>query len=121
MNPKRIYSDYLEDIIESILKIEEFTKDMDYIQFKDDSKTSYAVIRAFEIIGEAAKKIPNEIKSKYANLPWKEIAGMRDKLIHAYFGVNLEVVWKTVIQDIPHLKPLVLEVINEEKKDKNSS
>ncbi|MHA1816806.1 MAG: HepT-like ribonuclease domain-containing protein, partial [Candidatus Heimdallarchaeaceae archaeon] len=119
MNPKRIYSDYLEDIIESILKIEEFTKDMDYIQFKDDSKTSYAVIRAFEIIGEAAKKIPNEIKSKYANLPWKEIAGMRDKLIHAYFGVNLEVVWKTVIQDIPNLKPLVLKAINEEKISKN--
>ena len=115
MNPKRVYIDYLNDILDSILKIEQFTKDMEFNHFKDDVKTSYAVIRAFEIIGEAAKEIPMEIRDKYSDLPWKEMASMRDKLIHAYFGVNLEVVWKTVHEDIPSLKPLVKKAIEEEK------
>lgn len=117
MKPKRVFIDYLDDILDSILKIEQFTEEMDFIQFEDDAKTSYAVIRAFEIIGEATKEISNEVKDKYTDLPWKEMAGMRDKLIHAYFGVNLEVVWKTIQQDIPLLKTLIQKVINEEKKN----
>jgi len=117
MKPKRIFIDYLDDMLDSVLKIEQFTKEMDFIQFTNDAKTSYAVIRAFEIIGQATKEIPEEIKDKYNDLPWKEMAGMRDKLIHAYFGVNLEVVWKTVQEDIPSLKTLIQEVINKEMKD----
>ena len=117
MKPKRVFIDYLDDILDSILKIEQFTEEMDFIQFEDDAKTSYAVIRAFEIIGEATKEISNEVKDKYTDLPWKEMAGMRDKLIHAYFGVNLEVVWKTIQQDIPLLQTLIQKVINEEKKN----
>ncbi|MBY8999470.1 MAG: DUF86 domain-containing protein [Candidatus Heimdallarchaeota archaeon] len=118
MNPKRVYNDYLNDILDSILKIEQFTENMKFNQFKEDVKTSYAVVRAFEIIGEAAKEIPAEIKDKYSNIPWKEMASMRDKLIHAYFGVNLEVVWKTIQEEIPLLKPSVQKAIEEEKNSK---
>ena len=115
MKPKRVFIDYLDDIMDSILKIEQFIEEMDFIQFSDDAKTSYAVIRAFEIIGEATKEIPDEVKDKYTDLPWKEMSRMRDKLIHAYFGVNLEVVWKTIQQDVPTLKKSIQKVINEEK------
>lgn len=115
MKPKRVFIDYLDDILDSILKIEQFIEEMDFIQFSDDAKTSYAVIRALEIIGEATKEIPDEVKDKYTDLPWKEMSRMRDKLIHAYFGVNLEVVWKTIQQDVPTLKKLIQKVINEEK------
>ncbi len=115
MNPKRVYVDFLIDILDSIEKIEQFTKDIDYDQFETDDKTSYAVIRAFEIIGEAAKEIPDEIKDIYSNLPWKEMTGMRDKLIHVYFGVNKAVVWETIQKDIPALKPLIKKIIDEEK------
>jgi len=116
MKPKRVFIDYLDDIMDSILKIEQFIEEMDFIQFSDDAKTSYAVIRAFEIIGESTKETPDEVKDKYTDLPWKEMLGMRDKLTHAYFGVNLEVVWKTIQQEIPLLKTLIQKVINEEKK-----
>ena len=117
MSSKRVYLDFLNDILESIEKIELFTEDMNFDQFKNDDKTTYATIRAFEIIGEAAKEISNEIKVKYATIPWKEMASMRDKLIHAYFGVDLEVVWSTIHEDISTLKPLIKDVIENESKE----
>ncbi len=111
MNPKRQYFDFFNDILESIKKIEQFTTGMNYSQFETDDKTSFAVIRALEIIGEAAKAIPKKIKEKHHELPWKEMAGLRDKLIHVYFGVNLEVVWETIEEDIPKLKPIITQII----------
>lgn len=117
MKPRRVYIDFLNDILESTEKIKQFTANTDFNHFKKDDKTSYAVIRAFEIIGEAAKEIPDEIKEKYAQLPWKEMTSMRDKLIHAYFGVDLEVVWKTIHEDIPALKQLIREVIEKENEN----
>ena len=80
---------FLYDILEAISKIENYTKGMSYDEFIHDEKTIDAVIRNLEIIGEAAKNIPEDAKNKYPEIPWKEIAGMRDKLIHAYFGVKL--------------------------------
>lgn len=112
-----MYVDFLNDILDSIEKIELFTEDMDFEQFKNDDKTTYAVIRAFEIIGEAAKEIPMEIKEKYPKVPWKEMGSMRDKLIHAYFGIDLEVVWKTIHEDISALKPLFTDIIEKEAKE----
>ncbi len=76
-----------------------------------------AVIRNFEIIGEASKHIPETIRGKYPKIPWKEMAGMRDKLIHEYFGVKLEVVWETVKKRFPELKILIREVLDNMEKN----
>jgi len=93
MSTERIILDYLNDIIESIDDSHTFTEGMTLDDFSHDKKTVNAVIRSLEIIGEASKKIPNSIRVQYPQIPWREIAGMRDKLIHDYFGVDLEVVW----------------------------
>jgi uncharacterized protein with HEPN domain len=95
---------YLENILEEIQKIETFVEEMTYEIFSWDQKTQYAVVRALEIIGEAAKKIPDHIRTTYPAVPWRSMAGMRDKLIHDYTGVDWEVVWKTAQEDMPMLK-----------------
>lgn len=120
---KREYKDYLEDIIDSIEKIEEFTKGKSLKYFNKDYKTFFAVIRALEIIGEAAKKIPNDVRNKYKEIPWSKMAGMRDKLIHEYFGVNKKVVWKTIKKDVPAIKPWIKRILNkaEEIKKRNKT
>ena len=104
---KREYGDYLEDISDSINAIEEFVKGMEFEDFTKDRKTIFAVVRCIEIIGEATKNIPKSIKSRYPEIPWKDMAGMRDKVIHEYFGVDWKVVWKTIKEDIPPIKPLI--------------
>jgi uncharacterized protein with HEPN domain len=91
---------------------ETFISECTFDDFIEDVKTQYAVIRALEIIGEAAKNIPDEIKQIYSSVPWKDLAGIRDKLIHAYFGVNLEVVWLSVKEGIPEAKPVIEELLN---------
>ncbi len=109
---KRTYEDYLRDIIDSIDDLASFTKDLNFEAFTKDKKTSNAVIRSIEVIGEASKKIPPSIKNKHPPIPWKKMSGMRDKMVHEYFGVDLEIVWKTVREDIPPLKPLIQEVLD---------
>ena len=84
---------------------------MDYEAFARDDKTIFAVVRALEIIGEASKKVSDELKEQYSSLPWREMAGMRDKLVHDYFGVNVEVVWKSVAEDLPALKSQVQQML----------
>jgi len=103
MTSNRNYLDYLEDIVAETNKIWQFIEGMTYEDFEKDSKTAYAVIRALEMIGEAAKQIPPSIKKEHPEIAWREVAGIRDKLIHQYFGVNLEVVWKTAVEDVPNL------------------
>ncbi len=105
------YLNYLNDIKTAINSIENFIEGMIYEQFEGDDKTSSAVIRKFEIIGEATKKIPNNIKKKYSQIPWKEIAGMRDKLIHAYSEVDLRLVWMTIKKRLPELKSVIEEIL----------
>lgn len=104
---------YLRDILDAMTAIESFVEQMDFEQFKQDDKTSSAVIRKFEIIGEAAKQIPDNIRLKYSVVPWKEMAGMRDKLIHFYFGVNYNLVWKTIKDRIPQVKPTISRILDE--------
>jgi len=110
---KRVYWDYVKDISDSIEDAEEFVKGYRFEDFRNDKKAIYAVIRAIEVIGEAAKKIPGSIRNKYPDIPWKDMAGMRDKLVHEYFGVDVEVLWKTIQQDLPTLKVLISEVVKE--------
>ena len=88
---------------------------MTYDDFLKDIKTQFAVVRALEIIGEASKKIPSEIRDKYTKIPWREITGMRNILIHDYFGVDLEVVWKTTSIDIPPLKENIINITDSYK------
>ena len=107
---------YLQDILAAMHAIEKFVEGIDFEEFKADDKTASAVIRKFEIIGEAAKQVPEDMRKKYNQLPWKEMAGMRDRLIHFYFGVKHELVWQTIRDVIPTVKPLIQEIL----RNKNS-
>ncbi len=108
---KRVYTDYAQDILDSINDIESFIEGMDFKDFKNDRKTINAVVRSIEIIGEASKKFPKAIKVKHLDIPWKKIAGMRDKLIHEYFGIDLEILWKVAKEEIKGLKPGVEQIL----------
>ena len=110
---KRDYRLYLDDVLEAISKIERYTEGWSYDQFRKDEKTIDAVITNFTIIGEAAKQIPPKIRKYYPGIPWKEMAGMRDKLVHEYFGIRLDVVWETITVRLPQLKPMIEELMEE--------
>lgn len=103
---------YLKDIIHSINRIFEYTKDLSYNEFCKDSKTFDAVVRNYEIIGESTKNISDELKSTHPEIPCKEMAGMRDKVIHAYFGVDMDIVWETTQNMLPGLKSILEKISN---------
>ena len=111
---------FIEHILECIKLIEEYLKDKSREDFLTSVQLQDSVIRRIEIIGEAVKNIPNDVKDKYPDIPWKKIAGMRDILIHEYFGIDLELTWEVIIKDIPHLKKKMLE-IREELKNGNKT
>lgn len=109
----RDYGIYLRDILDSIADIEQFIGDMDFKEFESDDKTLSAVLRKLEIIGEATKHISESLRKKYPDVPWKEMAGMRDKLIHFYFGVDSMLVWKTVKERLPRVSQSIMKMIDD--------
>ncbi|MCK5058319.1 MAG: DUF86 domain-containing protein [Candidatus Aminicenantes bacterium] len=110
---KRDYIDYINDILGSIDEIAEFIEGMDYDTFAFDKKTRNAVIRSLEVVGEASAKIPEDTRERYPEIPWKYMTGMRNKLIHEYFGIDLEIVWEVSTNEVPPLKPLLQNVLDD--------
>lgn len=107
----RLVLDYLNDILESISNIREFVVGMNYENFLRDKKTSLAVIRSLEIIGEAVKNIPESLRENYKEMPWQEIIGMRNKITHEYFGVDLDIVWQSIQEDLDSLENAVKKIL----------
>jgi uncharacterized protein with HEPN domain len=109
----RGYRLFLTDIVETIDEIEEFTSGMDFTEFLNDRKTQKAVVKNIEIIGEAAKNVPDEIKATYPEIPWRVIAGMRDRLAHGYFGIDYVIVWDVVENRLIDLRDSILAILEE--------
>lgn len=103
--------DYLRDILEYTDLAAELLGDMDLERFQEDRRTHLAVVRALEVIGEAGRQVPGPVRRRYASVPWAEVIGMRNKMIHGYFGVDLRVVWDTVREDLPPLRAAVAKVL----------
>jgi uncharacterized protein with HEPN domain len=113
---KRNIKLYLQDILESILAIEEYTHNITENEFYSNLQLQDALVRRLEIIGEAVKNVDDGFKNKHPQIPWKKIAGMRDVVAHEYFGVKLDRVWDVVKEDLPRLKQQILLIMEEENK-----
>jgi len=103
----RDYRVFLDDILEAVGKIEEYTRGMSKEEFSRDSRTRDAVVRNLEIIGEAVKQLPEEVRARQADVEWKKIGGLRDILIHRYFGIDAEIIWDILANKLPLLKQQV--------------
>jgi uncharacterized protein with HEPN domain len=105
------FLDFVEDILDAMEKVEILLEGVAYAQFEEDFRINFAVVRALEIIGEAAKRLPDDLRMKYPEIPWKGMAGMRDRIIHGYDNVDFQIVWEVVKQDIPRMKPTIRKIL----------
>ncbi len=110
---KRDFLVYIDDILNAMDQAEMFVAGMSYEQFENDLRTNYAVTRALEIVGEAARRLPPDFRDLYPDIPWKDMAGMRDRIIHGYDMVDLRIVWDVVKKDIPQIKPLIQRILDD--------
>ncbi len=108
----REYKAYLKDILGAIRKIEKYTENISMEDFAKDELIQDGVVRNLEIIGEAVKNIPEDIKNRKSQVAWKKIAGLRDILIHGYFGIDVDIVWDVVKNKIPELKQKISEIVS---------
>lgn len=107
------FLDYVEDIIEAMDNAEMLLEGVSFNQFADDFRINYAVVRALEIVGEATKRLPERIRNEYPDVPWRDMAGMRDRIIHGYDNVDLRIVWDTVTKRIPLVKPQIRQILKD--------
>ena len=107
------FLDYIEDILDAMDKAELMLQDIEFEQFEADFRINFAVVRALEIIGEATKRLPVNLREEYDDIPWRGMAGMRDRIIHAYDTVDLEIVWDVVVKDIPTIKPKIQQILRD--------
>jgi uncharacterized protein with HEPN domain len=112
----RDFKVFLKDILQAIARIEEYTRDLSYKDFCENQLVQDGVVRNLEIIGEAVKHLPKDVQKKYSSVEWKKIAGLRDILIHAYFGVDRDIVWDVVSNKIPELKEQISLILKKRKK-----
>lgn len=104
---------YIEDILSAINRIEKYINGLEYEEFIQNDMAVDAVIRNLEIIGEASKNVPENARSQYPNVPWKRMIGLRNIVIHEYFGVDLSIVWRIITKNIPEVKPLIEKILND--------
>ncbi|EAZ91520.1 HepT-like ribonuclease domain-containing protein [Crocosphaera chwakensis] len=120
---KRYSEDYLRDIKEGIELAIEFVEGLNFEEFCQDKKTIFAVTRAIQIIGEAVKKLPSSLREANPQIPWKDIAKMRDKVTHQYFAIKLDILWETIKNDLPILlsmiEPLLTELMENNENNEN--
>ena len=117
---RRHYSLFFEDAIDSMDKIENYIEGLDYDSFAQSDMVIDAVIRNLEIIGEAIRNIPDNFIDKFPEIPWKRMVGLRNIVIHAYFGIDLENIWKIVTENIPEVKPKIIEILDAIKDEEKS-
>ena len=110
---RRTTLEFVRDIVEAMEKAQRFTNGMDYSDFAGDERTIFAVARALEIVGEATKNVPDNTRKRFPQVPWRLMAGMRDVLIHGYFDIDVEVLWKTATERVSQVMPVVQSCLNE--------
>lgn len=106
---------YVEHMLDAVETIETYTEDQTADTFRGNPLVQDAVIRQLEILGEAAKRLSSATRDQFDDVPWRDITGMRDKLIHGYFGVDVDVVWKTVREDVPELKHQLEQIVSDDR------
>ncbi len=105
------FLDYVEDMLDAMDKATLLLEGVTYEQFEADFRINFAVVRALEIVGEAAKRLPPDLRQQYPGIPWKVMAGMRDRIVHGYDVVDLQIVWDVVKRDIPQVKPQIQKIL----------
>jgi uncharacterized protein with HEPN domain len=111
MSRKRRDKEYLADVVEAVQRIVSYTAELSYEEFLADRKTQDAVLRNLQVMGEAVKKLSALVKQAHPHLPWKQVAGMRDKVVHDYFGINYDIVWALAKQELPAMLPSLAAIL----------